>query len=47
MTLAKLIKIYGVNRVINTIVVDTLSSSEIKDLEYLENRITTHIEWEG
>ena len=47
MTIEKLIEMYGANRVINSIVVDELSWEEIKDLEYLEDRIITHMEWEG
>ncbi len=47
MTIEELIKMYGANRVINSIVVDELSWKEIKDLEYLEDRIITHMEWEG
>jgi len=47
MTIEKLIEMYGANRVINAIVVDELSWEEIKDLEYLEDRIITHMEWEG
>ena len=47
LTIEKLIEMYGANRVINSIVVDELSWKEIKDLEYLEDRIITHMEWEG
>jgi len=47
MDIEKLIEMYGANRVINTIVVDQLNWKEIKDLEYLEDRIITHMEWEG
>ena len=47
MDIEKLIEMYGANRVINAIVVDQLKWVEIKDLEYLEDRIITHMEWEG
>ena len=43
----EIIEVYGANRVIKAIVVDQLSLKEIKDLEYLEDRIITHMEWEG
>ena len=45
MTIEKLIEMYGANRVINAIVVDELSWEEIKDLEYLEDRIITHMDY--
>ena len=46
-SIEEIIEVYGANRVINTIVVDQLNWVEIKDLEYLEDRIITHMEWEG
>jgi|TARA_B110000196_G_scaffold305453_1_gene303078 hypothetical protein len=47
MTIEDLIKRYGEDRIINTIAIDELSREEIKDLDYLEDRIVTHLEWEG
>ena len=47
MTIEDLIERYGEDRIINTIAIDELSWEEIKDLEYLEDRIVTHLEWEG
>ena len=46
-SIEEIIEVYGANRVINTIVVDQLNWKEIKDLEYLEDRIITHMCWEG
>ena len=43
----EIIEVYGASRVINTIVVDQLKWDEIKDLDYLEDRIITHMGWEG
>ena len=42
-SIEEIIEVYGANRVINTIVVDQLSWKEIKDLDYLEDRIITHM----
>ena len=47
MTIEDLIKRYGEDRIINTIAIDKLSWEQIKDLDYLEDRIVTHLEWEG
>ena len=47
MTIEDLIERYGEDRIINTIAIDKLSWEEIKDLDYLEDRIVTHLEWEG
>ena len=47
MTIEDLIERYGEDRIINTIAIDELSREEIKDLDYLEDRIVTHLEWEG
>ena len=46
-TIEELIERYGEDRIINTIAIDKLSWEEIKDLDYLEDRIVTHLEWEG
>ena len=47
MTIEDLIERYGEDRIINTIAIDKLSWEQIKDLDYLEDRIVTHLEWEG
>ena len=46
MTIEDLIEKYGEDRIISTIAIDELSREEIKDLDYLEDRIVTHLEWE-
>jgi hypothetical protein len=35
---------YGIDMIMLTIKIDQLSVSEIEDLEYLEERILTHLE---
>ena len=47
MTIEELVERYGEDRIINTIAIDKLSWEEIKDLDYLEDRIITHMGWEG
>jgi hypothetical protein len=42
-----LIKKYGEKIVLFTIFVDELNPKEYKDLEYLEERINTHIDFQG
>ena len=46
-SIEEILEVYGADRVINTIIVDQLSWKEIKDLEYFEDRIITHMGWEG
>ena len=41
----KLIEKYGQPLIDLVIKIDDLSVGEVKDLEYLEDRIITHIEW--
>jgi len=41
----KLIEKYGQPLIDLVIKIDDLSVEEVKDLEYLEDRIITHIEW--
>jgi hypothetical protein len=35
---------YGIDMIMLTIKIDSLSPSEIEDIEYLEDRILTHLE---
>ena len=35
---------YGIDMIMLTIKIDNLSPSEIEDIEYLEDRILTHLE---
>jgi hypothetical protein len=46
-SIEEIIEVYGASRVINTIIVDQLKWDEVKDLDYLEDRIITHMGWEG
>jgi hypothetical protein len=39
-----LINKYGIDIIMLTIKIDSLSISEIEDIEYLEDRILTHLE---
>jgi hypothetical protein len=39
-----LINKYGIDIIMLTIKIDNLSISEIEDIEYLEDRILTHLE---
>jgi hypothetical protein len=41
----KLIEKYGKPLIDLVIKIDVLTPEEIKDYEYLEDRITTHLEW--
>ena len=41
----KLIEKYGKKLVDLVIKIDELSDREVKDCEYLEDRIITHLEW--
>ena len=45
MKIEELVKRYGEDVIVDTIAIDELSCEEIKDLDYLEDRIVTHLEW--
>ena len=44
-TMEKLIEKYGKSLICMVIKIDELTPEEIKDYEYLEDRIITHLEW--
>tara|TARA_R110000824_G_scaffold92959_3_gene225143 strand:- start:2107 stop:2286 length:180 start_codon:yes stop_codon:yes gene_type:complete len=46
MTIQELVEKYGEENIVNTIAIDCLSFEEVKDIEYLEDRIVTHLEWQ-
>jgi hypothetical protein len=46
MTIQELVEKYGEENIVNTIAIDCLSFEEVKDLDYLEDRIVTHLEWQ-
>ena len=46
MTIQELVEKYGEENIVNTIAIDNLSFEEVRDIEYLEDRIVTHLEWE-
>jgi len=43
--MVKLIEKYGKPLIDMVIKIDDLTPEEIKDCDYLEDRITTHLEW--